>query len=274
MTGGLRDYAEVIGDPIDHSLSPIIHCFWLKSLGIRAGYRRFRVGRGDLAGYLDERRRDPRWRGCNVTMPLKLDALTLANQADDRALGAGAANLLLSREGRLAASNTDVGAIMVVVARLAKTGADMSEITLLGTGGAARAALMALHLLGYPRIRIQARDLARAYKLAVEFRLAIEPSPFGLPVSSSGLINATPLGMAGMNSFNIDIDDMPAAGWLFDFVTAPNPTGLIQAARNRGLKTVDGIEMLIEQAAESFEQLFGAQAPRDKDAQLMQRLTK
>jgi len=272
MSGGPRDYAEVIGDPIDHSRSPTIHCFWLKSLGIRAGYRRFRVRREGLAAYLAERREDPRWRGCNVTMPLKLDALSRADRAGDRALGAGAANLLLPRDGRLEAANTDVGAVMAVVARLAQAGARMEEVTLLGTGGAARAALMALHLLGHRRVRIQARDLARAYKLAVEFRLAIEPAPFGLPVHGPGLINATPLGMSGMESLDINIDGMPATGWLFDFVTAPHPTALLQAARARGLKTASGIEMLVEQAAESFEQLFGAQAPRDRDLELMQRL--
>ena len=80
-----RPYAEVIGDPIDHSLSPAIHNFWLETLEIAADYGRRQVRRGQLADYLAERRADPQWRGCNVTMPLKLDALTLADGASDRA---------------------------------------------------------------------------------------------------------------------------------------------------------------------------------------------
>ncbi|HXH53845.1 MAG TPA: shikimate dehydrogenase [Sphingomicrobium sp.] len=272
MSGGARDFAEVIGDPIAHSLSPVVHCFWLKRLGIQAGYRRFRVGRGELADYVAQRRRDPRWRGCNVTMPLKLDALALADQASDRALGAGAANTLALRDGRLLAGNTDVGAVMVLISNLAKAGAGMDEVTLLGSGGAARAALMALHLLGLHSVRIQARDRAKAYKLAVEFRLALEPVPFDEPLRSSGLINATPLGMTGMPPLEVDMTAMPGNGWVFDLVSSPQPTKLVRAAADRGLRTIGGLEMLVEQAAESFELLFGAEAPRDRDDELMQRL--
>lgn len=272
MSGGPRDYAEVIGDPIGHSLSPIIHCFWLKQLGIRAGYRRYRVARGKLAAYVEKRREDPHWRGCNVTMPLKLDALALADQASDPALGAGAANILLPREGKLFAGNTDVGAVMVLISKLAGAGASMEEITLLGSGGAARAVLMALRLLAVHSVRIQARDRNRAYKLAVEFRLALEPASFDTPVATSGLINATPLGMTGMPPLKVDMDGMPGDGWVFDLVSSPQPTDLIGNAAARGLRTIAGLDMLVEQAAASFQLLFNAEAPRDRDEELMQRL--
>ena len=265
-------YAEVIGDPIDHSLSPIIHGFWLEALEIEAEYRRLQVGREGFRNYLDGRREDSDWRGCNVTMPLKLDALRLADGGSDLAVGAGAANILIPREGRIASGNTDVGAVMALDGKLAEGGAPMELITLLGTGGAARAALMGLHLLGLTAIRIQSRDVGDSYKLAVEFGLSLEPVHFDAAIDSDGLINATPLGMAGHPPIHIDLGAMPQKGWLFDFVTTPHPTHLVQHARDRGLTTICGIDMLIEQAADSFKLLFGHEAPRDKDAALRERL--
>lgn len=265
-------FAEVIGDPIEQSLSPIIHCFWLKQLGIRAGYRRHPVGRGQLQRYLDERRANPDWRGCNVTMPLKLDALAAADEGSDRALGAGAANLLLPREGKLLAGNTDVCSVEHLVRKLAAAGAPTARITLLGTGGAARAALMALRLLGMPTVCIQARDMPQAYSLAVQFGLKIEPRPFNAPVETEGLINATPLGMTGQMPLDIELAGMPAGGWVMDFVSSPRTTPLLERARERGLQTLSGIDLLIEQAAESFAHFYGVPPPRDRDGELRGRL--
>ena len=265
-------YAEVIGDPIDHSLSPTIHNFWLEALAIEASYGRRRIGRSDLPAYLEEKRADPNWRGSNVTMPLKLDAIALADGASDRAVAAGAANVLMMREGRLAAANTDVGAIAILLSRLYEAKARMGSVTLLGNGGAARAALVALKLVGISAVRIQARDLGAAYKLAVEFGLEAEPAPFTARIESDGLINATPLGMAGVDCLNCNLDHMPNGGWVFDMVTEPGETPLIEAGRQRGLKTVGGLDMLVEQAASSFKLFFDRDAPRDRDAELWQRL--
>ena len=272
MTAQPWPYAEVIGDPIDHSLSPKIHGFWLEELGISADYRRAQIGRGTLGDYLDRRRTDPLWRGSNVTMPLKLDALTLADEASDPALATGAANIILPRDGKLHAGNTDVGGVAALLERLAKDGAPLGSVTVLGTGGGARAALMGLHLVGVSAVRLQSRDLAEALKLAVQFRLEIEPVPFDEPVETDGLINATPLGMAGQPPLQVDVDNMPDTGWLFDFVSSPAQTALLATGSARGMRTVSGIDLLIEQAAASFKLLFGAPAPRDKDAQLRQRL--
>lgn len=265
-------YAEVIGDPIDHSLSPIIHGYWLEALGIDATYGRRRVERSDLPAYLEERRVDENWRGSNVTMPLKLDAVALADEATDRAVAAGAANVLMIREGRLVAANTDVGAIAILLSRLYEAKARMGSVTLLGNGGAARAALVALKLVGLSAVRIQARDLGAAYKLAVEFGLEAEPAPFTASIGTDGLINATPLGMPGQQCLNCDLSHMPQSGWVFDMVTEPAETPLIEAGRHRGLKTVGGLEMLIEQAATSFKLFFDRDAPRDRDAELWQKL--
>lgn len=265
-------YAEVIGDPIAHSLSPIIQNFWLKQLKLDATYGRRKVGRGQLDAYLAERRADPNWRGCNVTMPLKLDALHAADEASDRAVTAGAANLLVPKDGKLVAANTDVGAIADLLVKLHKDGAAMNSVVLLGNGGAARAALVACKLVGLSMIRIQARDMAAATKLAVEFGLEVGPAPITLPITSDGVINATPLGMTGMDCLNCDLGQMGSKGWVFDMITDPPETPLIAAAKARGLRVVTGLEMLVEQAATSFELMFGHKPPRDRDHELWQKL--
>ena len=265
-------FAEVVGDPIDHSLSPGIHCFWLEQLGIRAGYRRHRVERGGLSDYLASRREEPNWRGCNVTMPLKLDALAAADEASDRAIGTGAANILFRQEQRLVAGNTDVGAIVALLERLKTSAAPMGLVVVLGSGGAARAALMALHLSGVSNVQIQARNLNEAYKLAVQFGLRYEPRPFHVALVVDGLINTTPLGMTGAPPLGLDVGGLSAAGWVFDLVTSPTPTDLIRRASERGLTTIDGIQMLVEQAHDSFKLLYDAEPPRDLDEQLFERL--
>ena len=267
MTAG---YAEVIGDPIAHSLSPAIHGFWLQSLGRTETYRATRVGKAGLPAFLAERRADPAWRGCNVTMPLKLDALEQADQASDRAVTAGAANLLVALDVRLMDANTDVGSVELLLERLAKDGHALETLTLLGSGGAARAALVAFRLLGLTAVTIQARDMAEALKLAVQYGLDSGPVPFDAPIAGAGLINATPLGMAGHPPLDLDLTELAADGWLFDFVTRETP--LVADARARGLSVLTGIDMLIEQAAASFLLLFDTDAPRDRDAELRQRL--
>lgn len=264
-------FAEVIGDPIIQSKSPLIHNFWLGKLGLPGEYKASRVTRADLREFITGRRQDSAWRGCNVTMPLKLDAILLADESSDRAVTAGAANLLVNKEGRLLAGNTDVQGVVQVLGPRVQQGV-AGGVTLLGNGGAARAVLVGLHMLGYNAVRIQARDLGAAYKLAVEFGLAIEPVTFDRPIDTEGLINATPLGMAGVEPFPIDISSMSANGFVFDLVTDPVETPLLRAARDRNLAATDGIAMLVEQAAASFMLLFGEAAPRQHDAELVKAL--
>lgn len=266
-----RGYAEVIGDPIDHSKSPVIHNFWLQQLGLDADYRATRVTRAGLADHIATRRADAGWRGCNVTMPLKLDALMLADEASDRAVAVGAANLLVPKEGVLLAGNTDVGGLLRILHSRFETQGP-GGITVLGNGGAARAALVALRMAGFDEVHLQARDVTAAYALAVEFGLDEQPRSFDVPVDSWGLINATPLGMAGVEPFDIDIRGMPAGGWVVDIVTEPVETPLLRSARASGLTAIDGFAMLVEQAAASFMLLFGHEAPRQHDAELMARL--
>ncbi len=268
---GNEGYAHVIGDPIAHSKSPIIHRFWLDALGIEAEYTALRVPRADLDDYVARERQRAEWRGCNVTMPLKLDALLLADHATDRAAAAGAANILVPRDGKLMAGNSDVGAVMALVAPL--LGKDKPEgIVVLGNGGAARAVLVALRYLQVEHVRIQARDMAAALALAVEFGLSEGPSPFNRPIDLGGLINATPLGMADHPALTLDLSAMPTGGWAMDMVTDPTETTLLIQARSEGLKTIDGIAMLVEQAAASFELFFGKPPPRDRDGALLEML--
>ena len=264
-----HSFADVIGDPIDHSRSPEIHNFWLNALDIDADYRRRRVDRAGLEAYVAAVRADPAWKGSNVTMPLKLDALHLADEASDRAVAAGAANLLLPRDGKVRAGNTDVGAIALLLDRAAKAGASLGSIALFGNGGAARGALVALKLLGLTNVRLHARDHGAAMKLAVEFGLDQEPVTITAGVEADVLINATPLGMAGNDCLNCDLSHMPATGIVFDMVTDPVDTPLLREARTRGLAIISGLDMLVEQAATSFKLMFGKDAPRDRDAELM-----
>jgi len=257
-------YAEVIGDPIIQSRSPTIYRFWFDALGIKAEYRATLMTRAGFRAYLADRRADPNWRGCNVTMPLKLDALFAADDPTDRATAAGAANLLVVKDGKLVAANTDVGAIREVVTPLAR-----DSVTILGNGGAARAALLALKLAGSGEVRLQARDMAEATSLAVEFGLDEGPRRFDVPVDSVGLINATPIGMTGVAPTHIDLGAMPATGWVLDLVSNPLPTHLLTQAKARGLVTIDGLAVLVEQAAYSFQLLFGTKPPRNRDAELI-----
>ncbi len=272
MTSLARAFAEVIGDPIAQSLSPVIHNFWLEAAGIDAEYRRHLVTSADLPAYLAAIRADAQWRGTNVTMPLKLDALEQADEASDRAVATGAVNLLLPRDGKIFAANTDVGAIAKLIDRERRAGRRVASVTVFGNGGAARAALLALKLLDIDLVRIQARDLGAATKLAVQFGLALSPAALTAPVDSDALINTTPLGMAGFECLNCDLALMPEGGLVFDVVTGAADTPLIAAARQRGLAVVTGLEMLVEQAAASFKLMFGADPPRDRDAELWHKL--
>ena len=262
-------YAEVIGDPIKSSRSPEIHRFWIEKRKMKADYRRHRVARGGLAAYLADRRADPDWQGCNVTMPLKLDAVGAADRATDLAVAAGASNMLVNDEGTLVAGNSDVGAIVILLKRLHEQGRGMEQVTLLGNGGAARAVLVAARAVGLTdNIVLQARDLAQALKLAVEFGLRVGPRPIDAPIEGDGLINATPLGMTGFPANPARVDGLSEGGWVFDLVTSPPETELMAAARARGLATVDGLEMLVEQAATSFALFFGEEPPRKHDKAL------
>lgn len=274
-----RPYAEVIGDPIGHSKSPLIHNFWLAKLGIDADYRAARVSPGSLAQYIQDHRGDPNWLGCNVTMPLKLDALRAADEGEPEAMSVGAANLLRLQSGRIVAGNTDVAGILSALPpSLMAAG---TEVCVMGSGGAARAALAAMRSRDVALALLSVRNMEQGLALRKRFGFGGCVRPLSEEhnyVTAGVIINATPLGMRGKPGVPAEVLDALGKGRphavLLDMVYDPVETDLIRAARSAGLRTVDGLEMLVGQAAAAFETFFGQAAPREHDAELRALLTK
>ncbi|SCW62713.1 shikimate dehydrogenase [Sphingobium faniae] len=267
MTDAPLPYAEVIGDPIAHSKSPLIHNFWLQSLGIEAEYRKTHVKPEGLAAYFLERRADPDWLGCNVTIPHKIAVMDYADDPGGVRARIGAMNTIACETGGpLVGTNTDAGGFLQPLLRDKWKG---KRAVLVGAGGAARAILFALASLGVEEISIMARDPARGQALLD--RGGIKGGVIGMddPLPAADLlVNSSPLGMAGQPALELDLAPLADGATVYDIVYAPLETGLLKAARARGLKTLDGLEMLIGQAALAFDIFFDAQAPREKDEEL------
>ena len=270
-------YAEVIGDPVGHSKSPLIHGFWLETLRLPGRYGKVHVRADELAAYLSGRRADEDWRGCNVTIPHKLAVMSLADEAGDDARRIGAANCLYVDRGRVVATNTDVlGVIDALPLDLAGR-----AVCLIGAGGAARAALEAVIRLRASDVRLVIREPSKGQRLLGEFGLA--GRVFSMDDCANAfrdtavVINASPLGMASAPAMPPALLDHLAllnrGATVFDMVYAPLETAMLARARSLGLSPVDGLTMLIGQAAEAFCHFFGAPAPREHDAELRARLT-
>lgn len=274
-----RPYAEVIGDPIAQSKSPLIHSFWLGKLGIDADYRVCHVTSAQLADYVAGRRLDPDWRGCNVTIPHKEAVLALADLVDDKASAVGASNCLYrDTQGKLVATNTDVDGVNDAIAGVDLVGAD---VCVLGCGGAARSAFQALKD-SRSNLLVLARDPEKAVRVSV----AAGYPGAGVPLragntallAASLFINATQLGMAGQDPVPdfvlADLAEMDEGALVFDMVYSPLNTSLLVEARKLGLRTTDGLVMLVGQARSAFEHFFGQPAPRQHDAELRALLTR
>lgn len=265
-------YAEVIGDPISHSKSPLIHGFWLKELGIDAVYRATHVKPEELASYIAERRADPEWRGCNVTIPHKVAVMELVGDPGKVGDSIGAMNTVLrGKEGELIGTNTDAGGFFAPIAGLELEGA---HALVIGAGGAARAILFALAQVKIGKVTIQNRNVLKAAALLSRFGLKGDAGPLGGPVPSdvSLVVNASALGMVGQPPLPIDLSPLPENAVVYDAVYAPLETDLLAQAHARGLDTVDGLEMLIGQAALAFELFFGVAPPRERDEALRELL--
>lgn len=261
-------YAEVIGDPVAHSKSPLIHKYWLDELGIAADYRAFHVQPDDLAGYITRRRADPLWRGCNVTLPHK--QTVIAHVADPGGVGEtiGAANTIFHQAGQLVCTNTDSAGFFAPIADLPLAGA---PVVVIGSGGAARAVLFALAQMGAGPVTILARNALKASALLAHFGLKGKALGLQAPLPPAALvINASSLGMAGQPALDLDIAALSAETVVYDLVYAPLETPLLAAARARGLEVVDGLEMLVGQAAVAFELFFAQAPPDDPDGKLRQ----
>jgi shikimate dehydrogenase len=280
-------YAEVIGDPIAQSKSPLMHGFWLEQLGIGGDYGRTHLKTDDLPAFLERRRADPDWRGCNVTIPHKQAVMPLLDRIDPVAASIGAVNTIVPRDGLLIGHNTDApGFLEPLRPHLAERHL-LRTARILGTGGAARAIAHALWDEGFTLI-IAGRDLARARDIASAFKasdahictLDTFARPLDFDWGEPGdrldvVVNATSLGMTGQPPLPIDFSNLPPGAIVYDAVYAPLMTPLLAEAKERGHPIVDGLSMLIGQGRIAFEHFFGQVPPSDpdSDAELRARLT-
>ncbi|MFA9199956.1 MAG: shikimate dehydrogenase [Cypionkella sp.] len=280
-----RPYAEVIGDPIAQSKSPAIHSFWLGRMGIAAAYRAQLVHPADLGSYLAERRGDPAWRGCNVTMPHKQAIMAQLDRLDPLAQTIGAVNTVIRENDALVGYNTDArGFLEPLSSELAETHY-FRMARVLGTGGAARAIVAALArekcgIVRAGRDRAKARAILGELDpggehLAVDLAHFADPTDFAFDDRAGCLdlvVNASPLGMRGQPPLSFDWSHAPPGAIAYDIVTDPLETAFLADARAAGHRTIDGLAMLVGQAALAFERFFGVSPPRDGDAELRARL--
>jgi shikimate dehydrogenase len=283
----VKPYAEVIGDPIAQSKSPKIHGFWLAKLGIEAEYRACHVTPDALPDYLAARRNDPLWRGCNVTMPHKQAVMPLLDRIDSPADAIGAVNTIVPLgDGRLAGTNTDAAGFLEPLASdLAQTHY-FRMARIIGTGGAARAIISALASHNFTLV-VAGRDPAKARALldelapggehhAIDLAHFADPTDFAFDDREGCcdlVVNASLLGMQGQPPLAFDWSHAPPRSLAYDIVTAPLDTPLLQTARDAGHRTIDGLSMLIGQAAVAFEKFFRQAPPREHDAELREILT-
>lgn len=245
--------AGVAGQPIAHSLSPLLHSAWIEAAGLDATYEAF--GPADEAGFaaLVGEVRAGRLRGLNVTSPFKERALALADEVSATARDCGSANLLVFEGGRLIADSTDGRGLMGALAEQAP-GLDVAgrSAVILGAGGAARAAATALRDAG-ASVGILNRTRARAEALA---------SDLGVSVVDADALNELALVVNALSVRpEIDLAVLPAEAVVMDMTYRPLITPFLAEARARGLTIVDGLAMLIGQAVPSFETFFGQTPP-------------
>jgi shikimate dehydrogenase len=251
--------ACLIGWPAAHSRSPLIHHYWLRTLGIEGGYNIEAVppeGFAEFVLHLSSHG----FVGANVTLPHKERALALSTP-DARARAVGAANTLWYDNGELRSTNTDIeGFINNLDA--AASGWDAAEQALvLGAGGSSRAVVFGLIERGIKRVHLANRTIDRAHTLADQFGASVHPvawDAIGDLMPGAGLVvNTTSLGMHGQPALEIDLSRLPSHAVVADLVYVPLETALLTAARARGLKTADGLGMLLHQAVRGFELWFG-----------------
>lgn len=253
--------AGVIGWPVGHSLSPKLHGFWLRTLGIDGSYQAIPVEPKNLERDL-RRLADEGFAGVNATVPHKEAALALSDEADAAARAIGAANTLVFRDGRILASNSDAFGFLENL-RQGNPGwrAEAGPAVVLGAGGAARAVVWALLEAGAPEVRLVNRTLSRAEALAGAFGDAVLPCTWetaGAALEGAALlVNTTSLGMEGQPPLQLALAALPGTALVTDIVYAPLETPLLRLAGARGNPTVDGLGMLLHQARPGFEAWFG-----------------
>jgi shikimate dehydrogenase len=253
--------AFVIGHPIAHSRSPLIHGQWLQDHGIDGSYEAIDVAPADLPA-LFERLRRGEFSGGNVTIPHKEAVFTLCDSVDPLATTIGAVNTLVARDGHVHGSNTDyLGFLGNLDAGAPGWSDGLDNAVVLGAGGAARAVLVALKSRGVGRIHLLNRTCETAEALAQELGGPIETHGLdgfaGLAAKAGLVVNTSSVGMHGTRFETLDLDLLPAHALVTDIVYVPLQTPLLADAQARGLRTVDGLGMLLHQAVPGFEAWFG-----------------
>jgi shikimate dehydrogenase len=252
--------ACVIGWPAAHSRSPLIHRYWLKARGIAGDYRAEAVPPEAFAGFIKDLAARG-YVGANVTIPHKETALALS-RPDDRASAVGAANTLWLDGGVLRSTNTDVEGFLANLDDAAPGWhRDLDDVLVLGAGGSARAVVFALRERRAGCIHIVNRTAARGEELRERFGTAVHPAAWqdvaALAPRARLVVNTTSLGMAGQPALPFDVPVLRADCVVADLVYVPLRTALLEAARARGLRTADGLGMLLHQAVRGFSLWFG-----------------
>jgi shikimate dehydrogenase len=261
---GAGKIAGVVGWPIAHSLSPLLHGYWLEELKLDGALVPLAIRREDFARTILSLQRAG-FRGVNVTVPHKEAAFALAHDCDDAAKVASAANLLIFHaNGRIEARNTDALGLMESV-RETMGRLERQNVLLLGAGGAARAVVLALNALGADKVHLLNRHADKAAMLVRSLQPSVKSalSAGGLDdwdksaLAADLIINSTSAGMKTNPSLALDLTGLKPSAVVLDIVYNPLETELLRDARARGHKVIDGLGMLMHQAAPSFEAFFG-----------------
>jgi shikimate dehydrogenase len=251
--------ACLIGWPAAHSRSPLIHHYWLRKLGIEGGYNIEAVPPEGFAEFVLHLSTHG-FVGANVTIPHKERALALS-EPDARARAVGAANTLWYSSGKLCSTNTDIEGFVGNLDAAAPGWDGVTDALVLGAGGASRAVIFGLIERGIARVHLTNRTLERARALADQFGAHVHPIAWdaieGVLPRAKLLVNATSLGMHGQPALKLDIALLPPDAVVADLVYVPLETPLMAAARAAGLRTADGLGMLLHQAVRGFELWFG-----------------
>jgi len=258
-------HAFVLGWPIKHSRSPLIHRHWLSVYGIKGHYDPLGVPPGDVDAFfsaLAGKKEDSTYVGGNVTLPYKETAFRACDTVTKQATRLGAVNTLWVENGRLHGDNTDIyGFAANLDNRAPDWDRKSGPVVVIGAGGAARAVLVALTERGFSEIRLTNRTGSRACQLARDLRLNLDIVAWSerndALAGAVCLINTTSLGMAGQPPLEISLDALASDAVVNDIVYAPLETPLLAAARRRDLCAVDGLGMLLHQAVPGFERWFG-----------------
>ncbi|HLH11440.1 MAG TPA: shikimate dehydrogenase [Methylovirgula sp.] len=253
--------AFIIGWPVEHSRSPLIHRYWLKRLHIEGDYERVPVSPDALEDFLASFA-DQGFVGGNVTIPHKEAAFRFCGATTQVAAQLEAVNTLWIDGGNLHGDNTDAAGFLAAIDEEAPGwGKDLGKVVVLGAGGAARSIIYALIMRGAREVLVINRTIARGQDLRRRLGAAIAAKSFadlpGALADADLLVNTTSLGMRGEAPLEIDLSPLPARAIVADIVYVPLETDLLRQARARGLRTLSGLGMLLHQAVPGFEHWFG-----------------